>query len=140
MSNITNKLNVMHVNTRSIVNTYDDLCNLLIETATTWHIISISETWLSKSIEDNYNLPGYQAFHCSRETGAGGGAALYIANHLCPERILNPTYFFIDDPIFNHSPNHLPQLSVPTATTPHLTLNYPPPSLVMHLHPQHHIC
>ena len=92
MSDITNKLNVMHVNTRSIVNKYDDLCNLLIETATTWHIISISETWLSKSIEDNYNLPGYQAFHCSRETGAGGGAALYIANHLCPERILNPIF------------------------------------------------
>ena len=34
------KLNILHINARSIVNKVDDLCSLLKETAVTWHIIS----------------------------------------------------------------------------------------------------
>ena len=92
IANNTNKLNIIHINARSIVNKHDDLCTLLVQTAITWHIISISETWLTKPIENQYNIPGFHAFYCSRDIGAGGGSALYIADHLHPEQIYNPIF------------------------------------------------
>ena len=68
-------LNVMHLNTRSLINKHDDLCSLMMETAISWHLISVSETWLSKHIENRYNLPGSKAYFCSRKTGAAGGGS-----------------------------------------------------------------
>ena len=86
------KLNILHINARSIVNKVDDLCSLLKETAVTWHIISISETWLTKNIEDYYNIPEYQAAFCSRASGTGGGSAIYIASYLSLERLDSPIF------------------------------------------------
>ena len=66
VTNDPEKLNILHVNSRSIINKYDDLCNLMTETATKWHILSVSETLLSKNIENMYNISVYNACFCSR--------------------------------------------------------------------------
>ena len=88
----SNNLNVIHINARSIVNKLDDLCCFLNETNTKWDLISISETWLSQSIEDNYNISGFHALFCGRISGHGGGSAIYVADHLCPERLCGPAF------------------------------------------------
>ena len=92
ITNSANKLNVIHINARSIVNKLDDLRLLLNETAVPWQIVVISETWISKSIEKNYNLPGYHAIFRDRAHGAGGGVAIYVADHLCPESLQCPEF------------------------------------------------
>ena len=86
------KLNILHINARSIVNKYDDFCNFLMHTEVGWHIISMSETWLSKSIENMYSLPGFRAYYCSRALGTGGGSALYIANNFSSIQLKNLTF------------------------------------------------
>ena len=91
-TNGPDNLNILHVNSRSIINKYDDLCTLMAETATTWHIISISETWLSKNIENMYNLSGYNACFCSRDSSIGGGSALYINDQLQQKQISIPPF------------------------------------------------
>ena len=86
------KLNILHLNARSLVNKLDDLCTLMTETDVCWHIISVSETWLSKDIEDRYNLTGYNSLFYSRCTSAGGGSALYVKDHLHQTQLNLPQF------------------------------------------------
>ena len=92
ISNNSQKLNVLHLNARSIVNKMDDLCSLISETAIMWHAIAVSESWISQSIQSNFNIPGYQAFHCCRPAGTGGGSAIYAASQLSPCQLHNPPF------------------------------------------------
>lgn len=92
VTNDFEKLNILHVNSRSIINKLDDLCTLMTETKTKWHIISVSETWLSENIENVYNLSGYNACFCSRKSGAGGGSALYIYDKLHQKQLGIPPF------------------------------------------------
>ena len=86
------EINILHLKARSLVNKLDNLRNLLNETATTWHVISISETWIAQNIEKKYNLSGYQSLFCSRNIGAGGGSAIYIKSYMCSERLDCPAF------------------------------------------------
>ena len=92
ITNNSRKLNILHVNARSIINKLDSLCLLLNETDIAWHVISVSETWLAKSLQNNYNIQGYHAVFCERQGGSGGGAAIYIDNRLCPETLQCPSF------------------------------------------------
>ena len=92
VTNNSIKLNIMHVNARSLINKHDDLCNLMLETSINWQLISVSETWLTKDIENMYCLPGYSAYFCSRDRSAGGGSALYIKNDLNSKQLNIPTF------------------------------------------------
>ena len=88
----SNEFNIMHLNARSIVKNFDDLCTLMTETKVDWHAIAISETWLSKNIEDRHNIPGFRSYFCSRGTGTGGGSALYIKEHLHQKQLVVPIF------------------------------------------------
>ena len=92
ITNNQDKLNIMHVNARSILKKLDALCTLITQTAVKWHFVSVSETWLSKNIEQDYNVPGFKAFFCSRELGGGGGSALYISDQLSPCQLDIPPF------------------------------------------------
>lgn len=87
-----NKLNIMHLNARSMLKKQEELNGFIAETNIKWHIISISETWLSKPLEPNYCMHGYQAFYCSRDGRVGGGSAIYINDHLLPKQLITPTF------------------------------------------------
>ena len=82
ITNNSEKLNILHINARSLVNKLDDLFTLMMETDINWHVISVSESWLSKNIEKRYSLTGYNSCFFSRGSGPGGGSALYVKNLL----------------------------------------------------------
>lgn len=84
--------NVMHVNIRSLLNKQDNLIELITHSKVKWNAISISETWLTQSLEENYELQGYTAFFCSRKNKIGGGSALYLKNELKPKLLLAPKF------------------------------------------------
>ena len=96
IANKSNQLNIMHLNSRSIINKLYSISNLLVQTAVDWHIVSVSETWLSRNIEEYYILPGFHGFFGSRDTGAGGGSALYISDQLCPRQLNIPPFTTAD--------------------------------------------
>ena len=56
-----NQIAMIHINTRSMVNKFDEIKTLL-STTVKWNFIFVSETWLTKDIEKFYLLEGYQSF------------------------------------------------------------------------------
>lgn len=95
-SHTPNCLNVLHLNVRSIINKREDIITLLGQTNTQWHVIAVSETWLNKSLENLYNIPGYNSFFCSRENRIGGGSALYINTDFNATKIQHPIFSTAD--------------------------------------------
>ena len=85
-------LNVLHLNIRSIVNKADNLQAFLKSTNINWHVICISETWLSKELESYYGIHMYKPFFQSRIDKLGGGSAIYVNNALCPQLLKNPLF------------------------------------------------
>src|SRR5271156_706176 len=70
-------LNVTHINCRSLSKNFGALKNLLNSVATKLPIIALSETWLTKTNESIFQLPGYSFVSQSREKRIGGGVAIY---------------------------------------------------------------
>src|ERR1700690_3033710 len=52
-------LNVMHVNCRSLKQNFGALTNLLNQLTSNISVIALTETWPSESLQDVYNIPGY---------------------------------------------------------------------------------
>ena len=47
-----------------------------------YDVIGVTETWLSESDGDEYNISGYTLYRKDRQDRRGGGVALYIRNSL----------------------------------------------------------
>lgn len=77
---VSNQLNILHVNARSIQSNdrFDELQVFLHRSRCVWHIICISETWLSDDLAGNREMTGYMAYFSNRNDRAGGGVALYV--------------------------------------------------------------
>ena len=73
-------LNVTHINCCSLSKNFGALKNLLNSVATKLPTIALSETWLTKTNESIFQLPGYSFVLQSREKKIGGGVAIYIDN------------------------------------------------------------
>ena len=74
------KLNILHVNTRSIRSNecFDEFQSFLLSSNCIWQVICVSETWLSDTMVENRELPGYTAYFHNRSHKTGGGVALYV--------------------------------------------------------------
>ena len=72
---VSNQLNILHVNARSIQSNdrFDELQVFLHRSRCVWHIICISETWLSDDLAGNREMTGYMAYFSNRNDRAGGG-------------------------------------------------------------------
>ena len=85
--NIPNKsksLSMFHINTCSLSKNFDDLEYLLKTTNMNFDIIAISETRITKNINNilsNINLNNY-AFEFTPTEFSAGGTLIYVANHL----------------------------------------------------------
>ena len=85
--NIPNKsksLSMFHINTCSLSKNFDDLEYLLKTTNMNFDIIAISETRITKNINNilsNINLNNY-AFEFTPTESSAGGTLIYAANHL----------------------------------------------------------
>ena len=80
--NTDHHLNVLNVNARSLVKHYLEFCSILSELPM-FHVITIEETWLDKSLEplvkmDNYQLITKHKYKCKN----GGGLGIYIRRDL----------------------------------------------------------
>ena len=112
--NIPNKsksLSMFHINTCSLSKNFDDLEYLLKTTNMNFDIIAISETRITKNINNilsNINLNNY-AFELTPTESSAGGTLIYVANHLAykprtdlqiyKKRDLESTFIEIINPI-----------------------------------------
>ena len=67
-------LKIMHINIRSIPCNIDHLKLMLSSIEQPPDIIAVSETWLTSSNVNLYNLEGYKAFNITRNVRCHGGA------------------------------------------------------------------
>lgn len=78
--NSNNKLNILHINSRSIKKNFSGIIALLNSTTVKFTLIAITETWLSVSNEDFFQIDGYIFVPVSRTTKKSGGVAMFIDN------------------------------------------------------------
>ena len=73
-------LNIIHINARSICSNdkFEELQLFLTRSHCVWHIICITETWLSDDQISNRQLPGYTGYFENRNGKIGGGVAIYV--------------------------------------------------------------
>ena len=82
--NKNKSLSMFHINTCSLSKNFDDLEYLLKTTNMNFDIIAISETRITKNINNilsNINLNNY-AFEFTPTESSAGGTLIYAANHL----------------------------------------------------------
>ena len=71
-------LNLMHVNCRSIKKNFVPLNNLMNLLSGQISALAVTETWLTESLQDVYNIPGYNFISNHRVGKSGGGVGLYL--------------------------------------------------------------
>ena len=81
-SNETNQFNLLHHNIRSSQKNLPELQNLLSNLNLKFTIIAITETWLTETNCDLYEMTGYVSEHNYRKHRKGGGVSLYIQDHI----------------------------------------------------------
>ena len=79
------RMNIMHVNCRSMNKNFKSLTNLLHRISEPMTAIGITETWLNSNHEFFCNITGYKFVTNSRVNRPGGGVGLYINNFLDSE-------------------------------------------------------
>ena len=81
--NKSKSLSLFHINTYSLSKNFDDLEYLLKTTNMNFDIIAISETRITKNINEisNINLNSY-AFEFTPTESSAGGTLIYVANRL----------------------------------------------------------
>ena len=81
---LKDKVNILHINIRSLKNKIDSLKYLLATTTETIHIIALSETWLSQTdLIGTVSLPNYKFVFTNATNKSGiGGVGMYILETL----------------------------------------------------------
>ena len=75
-------LNMLHINVRSLNKHYDDILTLLENCSIKLTVLGVTETWLSDSNQELYNISGYNFVTQSRVNKPGGGVGMYINENL----------------------------------------------------------
>lgn len=82
--NLSKKFKVLQINMKSIrdLNRFDVLKGM-IDDFRDLDVIVVGESWLNKDLFDFYNIVGYKAFFCGRDSGSkGGGICVYVKDEL----------------------------------------------------------
>ena len=75
----TNNFFVLHVNAQSLQNKMSQFELFLSEINVEFSSIVVSETWFQRdSFLGNFTIAGYNLFSASRDSGNGGGVAVYV--------------------------------------------------------------
>lgn len=90
--NLKSKLNICHINSRSITSKIDEFRRIFLKTNV--HVIMISESWLSEDVTDSMvRIQGYKLFRNDRNTTTkGGGVAMYVKCGLSVKVLLRSDY------------------------------------------------
>ena len=80
-------LNVLHVNARSVPKNFDNITAFLNSLFTFPDILSVTETWLTDTNKDLFQLPGYYSYHLTRTVRPHGGVSVFISNSIQSQQI-----------------------------------------------------
>ena len=82
-------LRIAHLNPRSLLPSIDDVIDIV--TREQIDVMCITESWLRKSVEDNFVIiPGFTVVRQDRKSGRGGGVCIFYRDGLCAERLSVP--------------------------------------------------
>ena len=83
---------IMHMNVRCLTNKFDEIKAILGQMSTKPIVIAITETWLSVSDTNSYNISGYTSYHLVRTLREHGGVSLFISNEFVSSQINSISY------------------------------------------------
>ena len=70
----------IHLNSRSLKQHFDEMCNLLDSISCKFDFIACSETWFSSETDSTcFQIPGYTLVNDNRTFSTGGGVAFYVS-------------------------------------------------------------
>ena len=72
------KLSIIHFNSRSLYANFTSIRDYLDTFSQPFNIIAISETWLNKDRELDFDMDGYELSYINRQNKGGGGVAIYV--------------------------------------------------------------
>lgn len=82
-----NKLNIGHLNVRSLFTGFNEFCDLLIQGD--YDVFCVSETWLNDMIPaEIVNIQNYKFFYKNR-INRGGGVGIYVRNEIDAKLVLS---------------------------------------------------
>lgn len=73
-----NDFNIFFLNIRSIRYKKDHLEEIIELAKCAIHVIVIAETWFNSVETEFFNLNGYNAYHCTRDSGRGGRVTIFV--------------------------------------------------------------
>ena len=76
--NNNKNLTLIHLNARSLNKNFPELTNLLSLINNNISAVCVTETWLNKINENNFQIAGYQFFSNCRVHKSGGGVGIYV--------------------------------------------------------------
>jgi hypothetical protein len=86
LDNSSSNLRIAHINVRSLRNKLDEIKILL--KVCCLDVLSITESHLDEKIANQQlNIENYKLARRDRETGPGGGCIVYVADHICFNRL-----------------------------------------------------
>ena len=78
-------LSIIHINARSLHQTFNDILTLISHVKHKSDFILISETWLDKNVTSCYQLDGYEMLHAIPDANiTGKGCAIYVKKSIMP--------------------------------------------------------
>ena len=72
----------MHLNSRSLPKNIDNIKAFLNSLIAPPDVLAITETWLSETNKELFQLSGYQSYHLVRTIRPQGGVSVYISNNI----------------------------------------------------------
>jgi len=81
-NNNNSRLNLMHLNARSLLNKNENLTEFLNQFNFQFDVVGVSETWLTEYNQHLVDIDGYIYNGMSRENKKGGGVGLYVKNNI----------------------------------------------------------
>lgn len=79
---MNNQFSMMHLNIRSMSKHFDELQLFLNTMDLRFDCLGFSETWYTPENNDNFELAHFTQYKSFRSSRPGGGASLYVGNHL----------------------------------------------------------
>ena len=122
--NTSSNLNILHLNARSILSDtkFEDFHLFINCSKVKWHLICISESWLTDDMVPLRQLEGYTGYFKNRKGNTGGGVTIYV----CNKHIKQSSEIIINT-------NHIETLFVKCEVSPSICIIigqvYKPPSL-----------
>jgi hypothetical protein len=74
--------NILHMNIRSMNKNFDEFSLVLQNCNTTYHLVILSETWVSDDHEFSFNLNGYSVINSPAKFNKCDGVCVFIKDHL----------------------------------------------------------